>query len=40
MLLSFLGLWYLVLVGFPSCLGVNGPKFGPNFSVVASTQQP
>ena len=34
MLLSLLALWYLVLLGFPWCLGVIGPNFGPKFSLV------
>jgi len=25
-------LWSLVLLGFPSCLGVIGPEFGPKLS--------
>jgi hypothetical protein len=30
-LLAGLVFWYLVLAGFPWCLGVTGPKFGPKF---------
>jgi hypothetical protein len=30
-LLAGLVFWYRVLVGFPWCLGVNGPEFGPKF---------
>jgi hypothetical protein len=31
MLLIRLALWSLVFRGFQWCLGVNGPRFGPNF---------
>ena len=34
MLLSLLALWYLAFLGFPWCLGVNGPKSGPKFQAA------
>lgn len=34
MLLVFLALWCVLFLGFPWCLGVNGPNFGPKFPMM------
>jgi hypothetical protein len=38
MLLVFLGLRCVVFLGFPGCLGADGPKFGPKSSVVPASR--
>jgi hypothetical protein len=37
-LLIRLALWSLVLFGFRCCLGVNGPKYGPNFFELTASR--